>query len=102
MKANQKTVPLDEPFEQMMISAERYAFGRRTYIVSKTVGYITPLIHELSDWCLGVLKDDLQSEIDLAERLGNYSNFGHDCDRQNWLAMHKKVCEEIERKKENE
>ena len=34
------TVPLCEKFEQMIVSAERYAFGRRTYIVSDTCAYI--------------------------------------------------------------
>lgn len=33
----QKTVPIDDDFQEMLVSAERYALGRMTYIVSLTV-----------------------------------------------------------------
>lgn len=44
--------------ELIFIAAERYAMGRRTYIVSTVAGYIRVRVPELSDWCLGVLAQD--------------------------------------------
>lgn len=92
------TVPLCEKFEQMIVSAERYAFGRRTYIVSDTCAYIGTLLPRLSDWCLSVMWNDIKEEADRSERMKNVSNWGDECDRKAWAGFWKKLTEEIERR----
>lgn len=42
-----KTVEMDENFQEILVSAVRYALGRMTYIVGFTVDYISPLIKSL-------------------------------------------------------
>ena len=92
------TVPLCEKLEQMIISAERYAFGRRTYIVSDTCSYIGGLLPRLSDWCLSILGQDIESELKRAERIGSFEYWGDECDRKQWATFWKKLTEEIERR----
>lgn len=91
-------VPLCEKFEQMIVSAERYAFGRRTYIVSDTCSYISGLLPRLSDWCLGIMWNDIKEEADRSERMKSVSNWGDECDRKEWAGFWKKLTEEIERR----
>ena len=55
-----KTVPIDDNFESMIISAFRYALGRKSYIMGLTVDYLTPLLPSLSTGTLGLLNSDIQ------------------------------------------
>lgn len=50
---------IDDTFEQMLISAERYAQDRQTYIVDITAKFVQSLLPKLSDKCLRILFDDL-------------------------------------------
>jgi len=61
MRIMKKTVPLDDDFGQMCISALRYALGRRTYIVGVTVDYLIARLNEncFSERVLGVMRQDL-------------------------------------------
>ena len=54
-------------YEQIIISAERYALGRMTYIVEITVNYILEEIEndKLSDTCLSIIAKDIRSTKDL-------------------------------------
>lgn len=92
------TVPHTETFEQMMISAERYAFGRRTHIVSTTVDYLIPMFPRLSDWCLSVLRNDMKSNADMAQRTGNTAIYGDSCDYNNWMRFTAALNKEIDRR----
>ena len=49
-------------YEQIVISAERYALGRMTYIVEITVNYILEEIEngKLSDNCLDIIAEDIR------------------------------------------
>ena len=76
--------PIDREFEQMLISAARYATGRRTYIVHSTIAYITNLLPVLSDWCVGVMLDDMQREFDMIERTDSTEHLGDYCDYAEW------------------
>lgn len=78
-----KHVPITNKFEQMLISAERYACGRRTYIVKETVDYILSLLPHLSDWCITVMQNDMKSEFDMAERMQR--KIGMSCDHEQWV-----------------
>lgn len=74
-------------YEQMIISAERYALGRMTYIVEITVNYILKEIEEdkLSDRCLDVIAEDIRSA----------KNLGMECDKKDWLKLLDKIEEVI-------
>lgn len=92
-------VDLDNDLEQMLISAERYACGRRTYIVSTTVDYILSLLPNLSDWCISVMQHDMRSEFDMAERM--QKKLGDPCDHEQWVKFRTALYEEMTRRKTN-
>ena len=52
-------------YEQMIISAVRYALGRLTYIVRLTVDYVLKDIEnkKLSQKCLYIIKQDILDEL---------------------------------------
>lgn len=72
-------------YEQIVISAVRYALGRMTYIVSLTVDYVLKDIEQnkLSKFCLVVMLRDIKATNDL----------GMDCDKKEW----QKLIDKIER-----
>lgn len=74
-------------YEHMIISAERYALGRMTYIVELTVNYILQEIEDnkLSDRCLSVIREDIK----------NSKDYGMDCDKQQWLKLLNRIEEVI-------
>lgn len=92
------TVPHTETFEQMMISAERYAFGRRTYMVSTTVDYLIPMFPCLSDWCLSILRNDMKSNAEMSQRTGNTTIYGDSCDYNDWMRFAAALNKEIDRR----
>lgn len=102
LSANKETVlALDRNFEEMLISAERYACGRRTYIVHDTVTYILGLLPFLSDWCVGVMLDDMKGRFMIASRVDGLFSFGDPCDRQDWEYFYERLkCEQARRKEE--
>lgn len=74
-------------YEHMIISAERYALGRITYIVNLTVNYILQEIEDdkLSDSCLDVIRKDIKEARD----------YGMDCDKVLWLKLLDRIEEVI-------
>ena len=74
-------------FEQIVISAERYALGRMTYIVELTVNYILKQINndKLSDACLNIIAKDIR----IAEE------FGMACDKELWIKLLNRIEEVI-------
>ena len=74
-------------YEHIIISAERYALGRMTYIVELTVNYILQEIEDnkLSDSCLDVIRKDIKEAKD----------YGMECDRVQWLKVLKRIEEVI-------
>lgn len=70
-------------YEQIVISAERYALGRMTYIVELTVKYILNEIEndKLSGRCLDVIAEDIRST----------KNLGMDCDKEQWIKLLDKI-----------
>ena len=51
-------------FEDMLIYAERYAFGRMTFAPHTVCEIINTRLHDLSDNTLKVLRDDIAREIE--------------------------------------
>lgn len=74
-------------YEHIVISAERYALGRMTYIVELTVNYILQEIEDgkLSDRCLDIIRKDIKEAKD----------YGMDCDKQQWLKLLNRIEEVI-------
>ena len=68
-------------YEHMMISALRYAIGRRTYIVEITVNYILSELPKLSDPCKHVMIDDIENAYSL----------GDECDKADWMRLLKEL-----------
>lgn len=97
--SNENALPITRDLEHMLIDAVRYALGRRTYIVGTTTTYIGGLLPKLSDWCIGVILDDLESEYALAARVTSYSVLGDPCDVWDWDRFKAAVRAEIERRK---
>ena len=93
-----KYVPFDRDFEQMLISAERYACGRMTYIVSDTINYITLLLPLLSVWCLKVMRADIAEESALCERSGGKVKMGMESDHNAWMMLKSDIEEELKRR----
>lgn len=76
-----------EDYEHIVISAERYALGRMTYIVELTVNYIMQEIkdNKLSDQCLAVILQDLK----------DCTYFGNYCDEREWKRLKERIEEVI-------
>ena len=74
-------------YENILISAVRYALGRCTYIVNLTVNYVIKEIEEnkLSEHCLTVMHNDIK----------NCKNLGMDCDILDWKRLANKIKEVI-------
>ena len=72
-------------YEEMIISAARYALGRMTYIVKTTVDYVLKDIEEkkLGEKCLWIIRSDIQ-----------YANsLGMECDIKEWKRLENKINE---------
>lgn len=74
-------------YEHIVISAERYALGRMTYVVETTVKYILREIenNKLGGHCLTVLRNDIKDAKD----------YGMDCDKEQWIKLLNKIEEVI-------
>ena len=66
-----------DDLSMILVSAERYALGRRTYIVQWTCEFIKNNIHLLSDKDRQVMIRDLESAI----------SYGEDCDEKDWKKL---------------
>lgn len=76
-----------EDISMMLVSAERYALGRRTYIVGWTCEIIKKNMHLLSDKDKKVMIRDLENPI----------SYGDEFDKQEWMLLLKKLRREIEK-----
>ena len=74
-------------YEQIVVSAVRYALGRKTYIVGITVDYVMKEItdNKLSKKCLWVIRSDIEHQ----EFLGMH------CDKTDWKKLLDKINEVI-------
>lgn len=83
-----KTVEMDENFQTMLISAERYALGRGTYIVGLTVDYIMPMIPDLGTKYINIMISDLKWQ----------GPYGTGTDRADWMKLLNRLEEEHNRR----
>ena len=73
-------------YEYMLISALRYALGKRIYIVELTCKYIEQQIPMLSDHCRAIMITDIERH-----RLFGY---GDECDKEDWMQLLEKLKHE--------
>lgn len=74
-----------DDLSMILVSAGRYALGRRTYIVQWTCEFIKNNIHLLSNKDKQVMIRDIENPI----------SYGDDCDEKEW----KKLLEILKEKK---
>ena len=74
-------------YEHIVISAVRYALGKKTYMVGLTVNYILEEIEydKLSDECLIIIRRDIK----------NAEDYGMECDKKQWLKLLNRIEEVI-------
>lgn len=85
--------PHNDDFGAICNCAVLYAVGRRTYMPSLVIDFITPYLSELTDktlWCF---------QRDLYRRLDEGFDFGDEFDLQNWMSFLEDVDKEIEKRK---
>ena len=88
-----KSVPLleiDKNFETILLCAVRYAIGRRTYIPSLVIDYITPLLPYLSEDVLKLIADEIIEHDTYEGSLGDEM-----IDRPYWKQFLRKIRLEI-------
>ena len=85
-------VEINKDFETILLCAVRYAIGRKSYMPSMVIDYITPLLPYLSYWMLGLMAAEIIDH--------NYEGgLGDDkIDRPYWLNFKRKILAEMERR----
>ena len=84
------TVEIDKNFETILLCAVRYAIGRRTYIPSRVIDYITPLLPYLSEDVLKLIADEIIGRYTYEGGLGDEK-----IDRPYWEQFLRKIRLEI-------
>lgn len=72
-----------EDISAMLIGAERYSLGRRTYIVRWTCEFIANNLHLLTEKDRNIMIRDIESAMD----------YGDECDARCWKALLGKLKE---------
>ena len=86
-------VEINKDFETILLCAVRYAIGRRSYMPSLVIDYITPLLPYLSDECLMWLDTEIVEH-------SNYGGLGDEkIDRPYWEQFLWKIRAEREKRK---
>lgn len=73
-----------EDLSSMLIGAERYALGRRTYIVQWTCEFIGNNLHLLTEKDKQVMIRDIENPI----------SYGAECDKVCWIQLLEKLRKE--------
>lgn len=86
------TIEIDKNFESILVCAVRYAIGRKSYMPSLVIDYITPLLPYLSYWTLGLIAAEI-IDHSYDGGLGDKK-----IDRPYWLEFKKRILLEMERR----
>ena len=79
-------VEIDKNFESILVCAVRYAIGRRTYVPSLVIDYITPLLPYLSEDVLKLIANEITEHDTYEGGLGDEK-----IDRPYWLDFLRKI-----------
>ncbi len=81
-------IPLNDDFEQILISAERYSCGRMTYVVPAFVGFVKPLVSYLSDKTLDIfIRDFIEKSMREEPEGDGMGPFGMEQGRKEWQEL---------------
>ena len=83
-------VEINKDFETILLCAVRYAIGRRTYIPSRVIDYITPLLPYLSENTLRLIANEITEHEAYEGGLGDEK-----IDKPYWLDFLRKIRLEI-------
>ena len=84
------TIEINKNFETILLCAVRYAIGRRTYIPSRVIDYITPLLPHLSEDVLKLIANEITKYEAYEGALGDEM-----IDRPYWEQFLRKIRLEI-------
>ena len=65
------TIEIDKNFESILVCAVRYAIGRKSYMPSMVIDYITPLLPYLSEDVLKLIADEIIERYTYEGALGD-------------------------------
>lgn len=88
-------VPMDDDFQQMMVSALRYALCRQSCIVDLTIEYLERKIPLMDKKYLAIMSRDIEEEIKMSDRLNKGQHkLWMDIDIR-WLRLKDKIDERL-------
>lgn len=83
-------VEIDKNFETILLCAVRYAIGRKSYMPSLVIDYITPLLPYLSEDVLKLISNEILQHNTYEGGLGDEK-----IDRPYWIDFLRKIRLEI-------
>ena len=86
-------VEINKDFETILLCAVRYAIGRKSYMPSMVIDYITPLLPYLSEDVLKLIANEIIERYTYEGALGDEK-----IDRPYWLNFKRKILAEMERR----
>ena len=89
------TIEIDKNFETILLCAVRYAIGRKSYMPSLVIDYITPLLPYLSEDVLKLIADEIIEHYTYEGALGDEK-----IDKPYWIDFLQRI--EIEMEGRNE
>ena len=90
IEAQPQVGKIDKNFETILLCAVRYAIGRRTYIPSLVIDYITPLLPYLSEDVLKLIANEITEHDTYDGSLGD-----ENIDKPYWIEFLRKIRLEI-------
>ena len=84
------TIEIDKNFESILVCAVRYAIGRKSYMPSMVIDYITPLLPYLSENTLRLIANEITKYEAYEGALGDEM-----IDRPYWEQFLRKIRLEI-------
>ena len=70
--------------DRMIHQSTRYVLGRMSYAVSEHCEWLICNWDSIPDSARATIQRDVEAEFERSERTGDYSNFGHTCDIEDW------------------
>ena len=80
------TVEINKDFESILVCAVRYAIGRKSYMPSMVIDYITPLLPYLSEDVLKLIANEITEHDTYEGSLGDEK-----IDKPSWLEFLRKI-----------
>ena len=86
----QKNVPIDDDFNEMLEFALRYAIGRKTYAPVDVINYIKPKLNYLLHNTLHIMFQDIDEELERDKRMQWEMAY-----KKEWMELREAIRQEI-------